>query len=125
MREENCMNDIEVPEIEVELVTDGEKELLKFSFEEEISIDLASNNSEQLKIFFQKLLKNIENQDITLKFIETDRKDLFYDVAKKYIEHLDGEIASICSQKLNMVDLEDGSSASEETDELTAEELGV
>lgn len=119
------MNNTEALEITVELVTEDNKELLKFNFEESISIDLASNKSDQLKGFFQSLLKNIENQNITLKFVETDRKDLFYDVAKKYVEHLGSEIASICSQKLNMINLEDNNEESEENNEIIAEDLEI
>ena len=74
-------------EITVDLITENEKELLVFNFDEKLSLDLTSDNAEDLKKFFQDLLKKIENQNIDIKFNETDRTDLFYDVAKKYVEH--------------------------------------
>lgn len=91
-------------EITVDLITENEKELLVFNFDEKLSLDLTSDNAEDLKKFFQDLLKKIENQNIDIKFNETDRTDLFYDVAKKYVEHLKTEISSIVSQKLNVID---------------------
>ena len=91
-------------EITVNLITEDEKELLVFNFAERLSLDLTSDNAEDLKKFFQDLLKKIENQNIDIKFNETDRTDLFYDVAKKYVEHLKTEISSIVSQKLNVID---------------------
>lgn len=94
-------------EIMVDLITDGEKELLVFNFDETISLDLTSESPEDLKSFFQKLLKKIENKNVEIKFNETDRKDLFYDVAKKYVEHLKTEISSIVSQKLNIIEIDD------------------
>lgn len=109
-------------EIAVNLVTQGEKEILFFDFEEKLALDLTSDSSEELKSFFQKLLKKIENRDIEIKFIETERKDLFYDVAKKYVEHLKAEISSIVSQKLNMIDISD---EAEESLAPSAEDLGI
>ncbi len=91
-------------EITVDLITKDEKEILVFNFDEALSLDLTSDNVEDLKNFFQDLLKKIENQNIDIKFNETDRTDLFYDVAKKYVEHLKTEISSIVSQKLNIID---------------------
>ncbi len=91
-------------DITVDLVTKNDKELLIFNFDEKLSLDLTSDDVNNLKIFFQELLKKIENQNFDLKFNETDRTDLFYDVAKKYVEHLKTEISSIISQKLNMID---------------------
>lgn len=96
-------------EITVDLITENEKELLVFNFDEKLSLDLTNDNAEDLKKFFQDLLKKIENQNIDIKFNETDRTDLFYDVAKKYVEHLKTEISSIVSQKLNMIDETDES----------------
>lgn len=93
--------------IKVNLVTENEKELLIFNFEEKISLDLTNDDAEQLRNFFQSLLKHIEDKNIELQFEETDRNDLFYDVAKKYVEHLKIEISSIITQKLNMISLED------------------
>lgn len=90
--------------ITVDLVTENEKELLVFNFDEKISLDLTNDNADILKSFFQSLLQKIENQDICLELNKTDRTDLFYDVAKKYIEHLNIEITSIISQKLNIID---------------------
>jgi len=102
------MSKPEIKEIEVELVTEEKKELLKFGFDKVISIDLSSSDAKQLKTFFQDLLKNLENEDFTLKFKELeDRGDLFYDVAKEYVSDLATEIESICSQKLNVIELED------------------
>lgn len=69
-----------------------------------LSLDLTSDNVNDLKTFFQELLKKIENQNVDIKFNETDRTDLFYDVSKKYVEHLKTEISSIVSQKLNIID---------------------
>lgn len=93
--------------INVNLVTENEKELLVFNFEEKISIDLTSDDANQLRTFFQMLLKNLENKNIELEFEELDRNDLFYDVAKKYVEHLKVEISSIVTQKLNIISVED------------------
>lgn len=111
--------------ITVDLVTENEKELLVFNFDEKISLDLTSDNADILKSFFQSLLQKIENQDICLELKKTDRTDLFYDVAKKYIEHLNIEITSIISQKLNIIDdsiyeeiIENNSNVVDEEEEL-------
>ncbi len=93
-------------QINVELITENERELLVFNFDKKISLDLTSDDKDALKEFFQQLLKEIINQDIDLNFVETDRSDLFYDVAKKYVEHLKIELLSITSQKLNHIDPE-------------------
>lgn len=93
-------------EITVDLVTDEGKELLVFNFDEKLVLDLTSDSAEELKDFFQNLLKKIENQSIDIKFNESERNDLFYDVAKKYIEHLKAEISSIVSQRLNEIAIE-------------------
>ena len=90
-------------EITVDLITEKDKELLVFNFDEKLSLDLTSDNVNDLKTFFQELLKKIENQNVDIKFNETDRTDLFYDVSKKYVEHLKTEISSIVSQKLNII----------------------
>lgn len=89
--------------IDVELITEGEKQLLVFNFSEKISLDLANEDSKLLKKFFQDLLVNIIDKDVELYFVESDRTDLFYDVAKKYVEHLKNELASIVNQKLNVI----------------------
>ena len=93
-------------EITVDLITKEEHELLVFNFPEKLYLDLTSDNAEELKLFFQNLLQKIENKEINIKFNESDRTDLFYDVAKKYVEHLKTEVSSIMSQKLNMIEEE-------------------
>lgn len=93
-------------QINVELITENNRELLVFNFDKKISLDLTSDDGDALKDFFQQLLKEVINQDIDLNFVETDRSDLFYDVAKKYVEHLKIELSSIISQKLNHIDPE-------------------
>ena len=90
--------------IDVELITEEEKQLLVFNFDEKIFLDLASDNAEELKDFFQQLLIKILEKNIELNFVEKDRNDLFYDVAKKYVDHLKVEIASIDNQQLNKID---------------------
>mgnify|MGYP001625401577 CR=1 FL=1 len=90
--------------IDVELITEEEKQLLVFNFDEKIFLDLASDNAEELKDFFQQLLIKILEKNIELNFVEKDRNDLFYDVAKKYVDHLKVEIASIVNQQLNKID---------------------
>ena len=81
--------------VDVELITNNEKELLVFNFDNKIYLDLTSDDRDKLKEFFQQLLKEVLNQDIDLNFVETERNDLFYDVAKKYVDHLKAEIESI------------------------------
>ena len=92
--------------VDVELITNNEKELLVFNFDNKIYLDLTSDDRDKLKEFFQQLLKEVLNQDIDLNFVETERNDLFYDVAKKYVDHLKVEIESIITQKLNKIDYE-------------------
>ncbi len=92
--------------VDVELITNNEKELLVFNFDNKIYLDLTSDDRDKLKEFFQQLLKEVLNQDIDLNFVETERNDLFYDVAKKYVDHLKAEIESIIAQKLNKIDYE-------------------
>ena len=43
-------------EITVDLITENEKELLVFNFDEKLSLDLTSDNAEDLKKFFQSKL---------------------------------------------------------------------
>jgi hypothetical protein len=89
--------------IDVELQTIESHELLVFNFDKPIHIDLTSSDADELKTFFQELLRNVVNKDVELNFLESDRNDLFYDVAKKYVEHLKTEVSSIVTQKLNEV----------------------
>ena len=100
-REEIYMNN---QKITVDLITENEKELLVFNFDDKLILDLTNDDAEILKKLFQNLLQKIENQNISLELNESDRADLFYDVAKKYVEHLNTEITSIISQKLNILD---------------------
>lgn len=87
-------------EILVVLVSNEGKEILKFDFEENLIIDLTSDKPEQLKSFFQQLLKNIEQENIVLKFDKGERDDLFAEVAEKYILHLQNEINSIYEDRI-------------------------
>jgi len=121
MKEESYMNEIDKKEIIVKLEKMEDKELLKFCFDVPIYIDLASDDSEQLKKFFQELLENIVNKDITLTLTKQDGSDLFYDVAKKYIDHLESEINAICTQKLNRLEISEEDTSKEALIEETKE----
>lgn len=129
MKEEIYTNEMDKKEIIVKLEKQEEKELLKFCFDVPIYIDLASDDSNQLKKFFQKLLENIVNQNITLTLTKQDGSDLFYDVAKKYVEHLESELNAIFTQKLNRLEISEENASKdaliEEIKELSEDELGI
>ena len=75
---------------------------LIFHFDKQIELDISSDNQEIVKIFFRSLLSNIFNDYIDNKIeysldFSDDGKDLFHDVAEKYIRNLDNEIQSVYS----------------------------
>jgi len=82
-------------EIFVELITEEKAEYLSFLFESPIKICLTSDDQSALKFFFSSLLQTIKNDEISFKLNDNGRRDLFYEVAQKYIINLNREIAAI------------------------------
>lgn len=103
MKEVNYMNNTDIT---VDLVTKDEKELLVFNFETKIELDLTSDDPNDLKKFFQELLNSTYGKKIILKFNESERQDLFYDVSKKYIDHLNNKLLSISYDEINIVNID-------------------
>lgn len=92
-------------EITVDFVSDNDEKKLVFNFDEKISLNLTSDNVDELKAFFTNLLKELVSENFTIKFNEQDiENDLFYDVATKYISHLKVELEGIKKQKLMKID---------------------
>lgn len=90
--------------INVTIERENENVMLVFNFENVIKLNLSLDNQDELKDFFQTLLKklfddyNSLGKQYNLSFNDKEGKDLFHDVAEKYITNLDAEIQSIYSK---------------------------
>ena len=90
--------------IDVTIERSGEQVFLVFNFENVLKMNLTSNNQEEMKIFFQKLIAKLFNdytsseKEYALNFKDCDGSDLFHDVAEKYVSSLNSEIQSIYSR---------------------------
>ena len=92
--------------IDVTIERDNDSVVLVFNFEKAIKMNLTSENQEEIKSFFQKLLAKIFDDFVSfqkeyyLNLKDEDEKDLFHDVSAKYVSNLNTEIQSIYA-KLN------------------------
>ena len=87
--------------IDVTIERSEEQVFLIFNFETAIKMCLTSDDQEEIKAFFQNLLVRVYDDFILLKkeysfgFKDPDSKDLFHDVAEKYVSNINTEIQSI------------------------------
>lgn len=84
-------------EIEAKLLLSDGKYLLVFSLSKKVTIDLYSDDSDQLKKLFTALIKELINNDIIIKYTEdpsilNEKNQLIRDVASEYINQLEHDI---------------------------------
>lgn len=91
-------------EIEVRLeFTDG-KYIMEFELNNPISIDLYSDDSEQLKSLFISLMKELIDADISLKYFEDNSiangdNQLVREIAKEYVDQLDHDLKMLSNNE--------------------------
>ena len=78
------------------LITRGDQDtiLALHVNEEQLNITLTDDNPNNVKIVFNKLLKQLKNGVFNFE-LEDSKEDLFYHVSKEYITQLNAELSSV------------------------------
>lgn len=87
-------------ENKVKVTINRDKEIqLIFHFDEELSLNLSTDDTVETQNFFLALFKKIINMDGTISLLLNDEvEDLYYDVSKKYISNLEEEIKKVMKE---------------------------
>ncbi|KXU39842.1 hypothetical protein HMPREF3037_03305 [Candidatus Stoquefichus sp. KLE1796] len=84
--------------VKVTIKRDKEIQLI-FHFDEELSLNLSTDDTVETQNFFLALFKKIINMDGTISLLLSDEvEDLYYDVSKKYISNLEEEIKKVMKE---------------------------
>ena len=85
------------------IISREEQIKLLFQFEDPLCLNLSSENENEIKTFFNSLLKKMysdyksENKIEYVFRLDDETEDLFHDVSNKYIFNLNNEMKSIYS----------------------------
>jgi hypothetical protein len=80
--------------IEAELVTIEENYFIDILEDPKISIPISNDDPNAVKSAFNCLIERLKKGVFTISLKDAD-KDLFYHVAKEYLEQLNGELQSV------------------------------
>lgn len=82
-------------EIKVNILEENDNVYLNFQFDEPVKINITSDDQENIKSMFQKILEYfINDNDISFIF-NKEKDDLYSETAQKYIEHLNSELKTL------------------------------
>lgn len=83
--------------IEAELVTVEDNYFIEILDEPKISIPISNDDPNAVKSAFNCLIERLKKGvfSINLKNVEDVDKDLFYNVAKEYLDQLNGELVDV------------------------------
>lgn len=98
---------IYMSKILVNLEEEKGKAFLVFNFDSIIKIELTSDEKENLRLLFEKILENIiKGENISFSFVDQGKTDLYTEVSKKYINDLELEVETIKKEFLNPIEEE-------------------
>lgn len=80
--------------IEAELVTVGESCFIDILDEPKISIPISNDDPNAVKSAFNSLIERLKKGEFSISLNDAE-KDLFYHVAKEYIDQLNGELLDV------------------------------
>lgn len=80
--------------IEAELVTIEDSYFINILDEHKISIPISSDDPNAVKSAFNSLIERLKKGEFSISLKEAE-KDLFYHVAKEYLEQLNGELLDV------------------------------
>ena len=93
-------------EVKVNIIEDNEKAFMVFEFDEPIKIEITSDDLENTKKMFYKILEKVINEE-NIKFIfNKEKEDLYSETTEKYINHLNSEIEVLKTNFDNPIDNE-------------------
>jgi hypothetical protein len=77
--------------VEAELVTEGESYFIQINDNPSIRIPISEDNANVVKTAFSAILRRLRKGSVKIVLKET-KEDLFFHVAREYLEQLNGEI---------------------------------
>jgi len=97
--------------VEAELVTEGESYFIQINDKPSIRIPISDDNANIVKAAFGAILCRLRKGSIKIVLKET-KEDLFFHVAKEYLEQLNGEMLEVhaAMAEHGFIDQSDGES---------------
>lgn len=80
--------------VEAELITEGESYFIQINDNPPIRIPISEDNANVVKIAFSSILRRLRKGSVEIVLKET-KEDLFFHVAREYLEQLNGEIVEV------------------------------